>query len=53
MLLVLCSSRFENAVGVFESQKYMNLEVTKLRNPLAEDYTAQKMVLLNNRWGAF
>ena len=53
VLLALHSSRFENVVGVFESQKYLNLEATKLRNLLVEDYMAQTTVLLNNRWGAF
>ena len=50
-LLPVRSSRFEHAVGVFESQKYLNLEATKLRDPLAEEYTAQTTTLLNDRWG--
>ncbi|KAG6811615.1 hypothetical protein H0H92_006630 [Tricholoma furcatifolium] len=33
--------RHENAVGVFESQRYMNLEATRLNDPFTEQYTAQ------------
>ncbi|KAG6856698.1 hypothetical protein H0H87_001739 [Tephrocybe sp. NHM501043] len=33
--------RHENAVGVFESQRYMNLEATRLNDPHSEMHTAQ------------
>ncbi|KAG6862124.1 hypothetical protein C0995_005936 [Termitomyces sp. Mi166 len=39
--------RHENAVGVFESQRYMNLEATRLHDPYTEEYTAQMMESLN------
>ncbi|KAG5730014.1 hypothetical protein E4T56_gene20195 [Termitomyces sp. T112] len=40
--------RHENAVGVFESQRYMNLEATRLHDPYIEEYTAQMVVSLND-----
>ncbi|KAG5644457.1 hypothetical protein DXG03_008356 [Asterophora parasitica] len=33
--------RFENAVGVFESQRYLNLEATRFHDANGEMYTAQ------------
>lgn len=39
--------RHENAVGVFESQRYMNLEATRFHDPYSEEYTAQMLESLN------
>ncbi|KAG6878663.1 hypothetical protein C0992_007731 [Termitomyces sp. T32_za158] len=39
--------RHENAVGVFESQRYMNLEATRLHDPYLEEHTAQMLESLN------
>ncbi|KAG6840492.1 hypothetical protein C0991_006362 [Blastosporella zonata] len=43
--------RHENAVGVFESQRYMNLEATRMNDPYAEIYTAQMVDNLNECCG--
>ncbi|KAF8628826.1 hypothetical protein AX17_005887 [Amanita inopinata Kibby_2008] len=48
-LLYLAAQRgagHERAVGVFESQKYLNLEATVLRTPYAELYARQMLALL-------
>lgn len=43
------SHRYENAVGVFESQQYLNLEATRFHDPDAKIYTTQTTLLLNER----
>ena len=44
------SSRHEHAVGMFETQKYLNLEATHLHIPLAEVYTRQALDLVQERY---
>ncbi|KAF9457122.1 hypothetical protein BDZ94DRAFT_1203283 [Collybia nuda] len=41
------SHRYENAVGVFESQRYLNLEATRFNDPDAKTYTTQTTLLLH------
>jgi hypothetical protein len=48
-LLSVSRSRRETAVGVFESQRYLNLEATRFHDPDAETYTTQMTALLSDR----
>ncbi|KAM6495323.1 Protein of unknown function (DUF2422) domain containing protein [Amanita muscaria] len=41
------SSRHEHIVGMFEAQKYLNLEATRLHTPYAELYARQMLDLLH------
>ena len=43
------TSRHEHAVGMFETQRYLNLEATHLHIPLAEVYTRQVLDLVQER----
>ncbi|PFH45992.1 hypothetical protein AMATHDRAFT_70774 [Amanita thiersii Skay4041] len=45
-LLHLASAKHEQAVGLFESQRYLNLEATRFHTPYGEDYTIQMLALL-------
>ncbi|KAG6918461.1 hypothetical protein DXG01_014088 [Tephrocybe rancida] len=42
--------KHENAVGVFESQRYMNLEMNRFNDPFAEEYTAQTGLEAVHTW---
>jgi hypothetical protein len=44
------STRHEHAVGMFETQRYLNLEATHLHIPLAEVYTRQALDLVQERY---
>ena len=44
------AKRTEYAVGTFESQRYLNLEATRLRDPNEDEWNEKIQVLLNNRW---
>ncbi|KAK2467251.1 hypothetical protein APHAL10511_000800 [Amanita phalloides] len=41
------SARHEHAVGIFELQKYLNLEATHLHTPLADMYACRTLKLLH------
>ena len=40
----------EHAVGTFESQRYLNLEATRLWDPNREEWTRKSMQVLGERW---
>ncbi|RDB29703.1 Uncharacterized protein C57A7.05 [Hypsizygus marmoreus] len=42
------SHKYENAVGVFESQRYLDLEATRFRDPSVEVFTSQMVKLLDD-----
>ena len=48
-LLQVSNSRKENVVGIFESQRYLNLEASTFRDPDAQAHTTQATALLSNR----
>jgi hypothetical protein len=48
-LLALSDSHKEKVVGVFESQRYLNLEATSHHDPDAKTYTTQTTALLGKR----
>ena len=43
----------EHAVGTFESQRYLNLEATRLWDPNWEEWTRKALQLLGERWVFF
>ena len=43
----------EYAVGTFESQRYLNLEATRLWDPNWEEWTRKALQLLGERWVCF
>lgn len=43
----------EQAVGIFESQRYLNLEARILSDPNWGDWTRKSIQALGERWGAF
>lgn len=48
-LLRVSTSRNENVVGIFESQRYLNHEASTFRDPDAQAHITQTTALLNNR----
>lgn len=49
-LLLLSHPQKEKAVGVFESQRYLNLQATSLYDPDAKIHTTQSISLLGDRY---
>jgi Putative ER transporter, 6TM, N-terminal len=49
-LLRVSDLRREKAVGLFESQRYLNLEATNFHDPDSEAYTIQATALLSDRY---